>query len=89
MKIRDEFIDSIIHGKKKHEYRLGIPERKALEPGDQLVLTSIQDQNRHVRVSVVKKEEFPNWETALYKYWKDDFSGNYKSIDEVKKDLIW
>lgn len=86
MKIRDKFIEAILHGKKKHEYRLGIPERKALEPGDQLFLVSTQDQNRHVRVSIAKKEEFPDWETALDKYWKDDFSENYKSIDEVKKE---
>lgn len=86
MKIRDQFIDAILAGTKKREYRLGVPARKALKPGDQLVLVSTQDQNRFVRVSIAKKEEFPNWETALEKHWKDDFSGNYKSVDDVMKE---
>ena len=86
MKIRPHFIESIRQGVKKHEYRLGTPERKAITTGDTLVLISNQDPSVFVRAIVDDIQVFSDWETALKDRWESDFRGLYSRFEDLIKE---
>ena len=83
LKIKDKYIQEILLGNKKREYRLATSERKQIKVGDTLVLISNQDQKKFVKVTVKRKEIYDSWEMALSKYWEQDFSHLYTSLLET------
>ena len=83
MKIRPHFIQSIRNGAKKHEYRLADDARKAIKPGDVLLLVSNQNPSDYVRVFVNSVETFADWEEALSKNWESDFQGVYSDYSDL------
>lgn len=85
LKIRDKFIDAILNGSKKHEYRLATEDRKNIKIGDTLVVISTTDKKHFIRVTVKKINLFKNWEEALQANWSD-FENIYPSLDDAVKD---
>lgn len=88
LKIREKFIENILHGIKKHEYRLATPERRNIKVGDTLILISNQDENNYIKVTVKKVNIFRNWDTALNSYWGEDFKGIYSTYEDVLKECF-
>lgn len=86
LKIRDKFIDLVKSGVKKHEYRLGEPERLDVKIGDTLVLLSNTNKKSYVRTTVTNIIKYDNWQDALEKNWENDFKDLYKSFDEAVHD---
>ncbi len=86
LKIRDKFINEICVGNKKHEYRLGTPERTQVKVGDTLVLISNQDKSVFVKTTVKGIRIFPNWREALEDNWQQDFQNLYSTIDEALRE---
>lgn len=60
LKIRPQFLESIIKGIKKHEYRLNTIDRANLKNGDRITLVSNQNSDDFVVVTIkgIKKHEF-------------------------------
>lgn len=83
LKIRPQFLKSIVNGIKKHEYRLNTPERSQVKNGDRITLVSNQSDNDFVVVTVRGVSFYPSWEEALKDNWKEDFNGLYSSLIEV------
>ena len=83
MKIRPHFIESIIKGIKKHEYRLATPERKNISTGDRMVLISNQNAKDFIKVIVDDIQFFPDWESALDNKWESDFQGLYNRLEDL------
>ena len=50
-KIKDQYIDKIIHGQKIHEYRLAEPKNQSLKINDKLILKSIE-KDRYIIVRI-------------------------------------
>ena len=86
MKIRDKFINAIKTGVKKREYRLNDEKRQEITAGDVIVLTSTTNPSNYVRVMVVGRTNYPDWEQALAPHWKEDFKGIYSSVPEAVRD---
>ena len=83
LKIREKFINSLRSGTKKHEYRLATPERREVKIGDNLVLISNQNNKNYVRTTVTGVSIYKTWKEALEKYWKEDFSGLFETLDDA------
>ncbi len=82
-KIRHQFMNSILNGTKKHEYRLNTIERRNISNGDRITLVSKQDTNYTILVSCRGKKEYNTWEDALQDNWEEDFKENFNSFDDV------
>lgn len=54
LKIRDKFINEVVNGLKRREYRFAIEERKKIKVGDTLILISNQNKKNFVKVTVKK-----------------------------------
>ena len=74
-KIREKYIDSIVNGTKRREYRLANPERREIKVGDSIILISNQNRKNYVRVSVKSRRIYSSWHDALCEYWDEDFKG--------------
>lgn len=85
-KIRPKFLSLIKSGIKKHEYRLASPKYTSSNVGDRLILVSNQDSRDFVVTRVNKIMRFFDWESALEKYWEDDFKGLYSNFNELIKE---
>ena len=85
-KIREKYINSIVNGTKKREYRLANPERREIKVGDSIILISNQNRKNYVRVSVKSRRIYSSWHDALYEYWDEDFKGLYSSLEEALKE---
>ena len=83
LKIRPQFLDSINKGTKKHEYRLGIPERVDVLNGDRITLVSNQNAKDFVVTTIRGIKKYPSWEDALKDNWEEDFSGLYDNVEAV------
>lgn len=86
LKIRDKFINEIIHGSKRREYRLANEERQKIKVGDTLVLISNQNKRRFVKVTVKRIKTYPTWKEALKDNWQSDFQNLYSSLDDAIKE---
>lgn len=86
LKIRDKFINEIVNGLKRREYRLATEERKRIKVGDTLVLISNQNKKNFVKVTVKKVSWYPNWLETLKENWQSDFKNLYATIDEAIKE---
>lgn len=85
-KIKPQFLSLIKDGVKKHEYRLACPKYTSVNIGDRLVLVSNKNCDDFVITRVNKIMKFNAWESALEKYWKDDFSGVYSDFNSLIKE---
>ena len=85
-KIRPPFLALIKNGIKKHEYRLASPKYTSLKVGDRIILVSNQNHDDFIIVQINKIMKFYDWESALEKYWRDDFKGLYCNFDELIKE---
>lgn len=85
-KIREKYINSIVNGTKKREYRLANPERREIKVGDSIILISNQNRKNYIRVSVKSIRTYTSWYDALYEYWDEDFKGLYSSLEEALKE---
>lgn len=83
LKIREKFIDLLRTGVKKHEYRLASPERRLVKIGDNLVLISNQNKKNYVRSTVTGIAFYKSWQEALEKYWEEDFTGLFDTLDSA------
>ncbi len=83
LKIRPQFLKSIINGVKKHEYRLNTPERAELLNGDRITLVSNQSDGDFVVVTIRDVKKYLSWEDALRDNWKEDFDGLFDNFEEV------
>lgn|SRR5574344_1168048 len=83
--IRPEFLPLIRQGIKQREYRLNSPNRQPIQAGDILYMESTEDSKDYIRVLVLAKEIFPNWEEALKDTWFKDFQGHFSSLEETIK----
>lgn len=86
MKIREKYIEAIISGKKKREYRLLDESRQRINVGDILVLVSTQDSNNYVKVVVSSIKTYRSWTDAIEQYWHDDFDNIYQDKEMALKD---
>ncbi len=86
LKIRDKFINEIVNGTKRREYRLANEERQKIKVGDTLVLISNQIKRNFVKVSVKRINTYLNWEEALSDNWQSDFQNLFPSFDEAIKE---
>lgn len=85
-KIREKYIDSIINGTKKREYRLANPERREIKVGDSLVLISNQNKRNYIKVSIKSIKLYQTWYDALKEHWDEDFKGLYSSLEDALKE---
>lgn len=83
LKIRPQFLESIIKGVKKHEYRLNTLERANLKNGDRITLVSNQNVEDFVVVTIRGIKKYCSWEEALKENWEEDFKGQFNSLEEV------
>lgn len=83
LKIRDKFINEIVNGLKRREYRLANEERRGIKVGDTLVLISNQNKKNFVKVTVKHIKHYPNWMEALQDNWQSDFKNIYSSLDDA------
>lgn len=83
LKIRPQFLESVIKGTKKHEYRLNTPERAGLLNGDRMTLVSNQNPNDFMVVAIRGIKKYPTWEEALKENWEEDFKDQYDSFEDV------
>ena len=86
LRIRDKFINEIVNGLKRREYRLANEERKMIKIGDTIVLISNQNKRNFVKVTVKKVRWYPNWGEALKDNWKCDFKNLYSTLDDAIKE---
>lgn len=86
LKIRDKFINEIVHGSKRREYRLANEERRKIKVGDTLVLISNQNKRNFVKVTVKRIKTYPTWKEALKDNWQSDFQNLYTSLDDAIKE---
>ena len=86
LKIRDKFINEIMLGAKKREYRLANEERQQIKVGDTLVLISNQNKRNFIKVTVKGIKTYPNWMEALKDNWQADFKNLYATLDEAVKE---
>lgn len=85
-KVRPKFLSLIKNGIKKHEYRLASPKYTSLNIGDRMVLVSNQNSKEYSIVRINKIMKFFDWESALEKFWEDDFKDLYSDFDELIKE---
>lgn len=83
LKIRPQFLKAVQNGTKKHEYRLGTPERLKIKNGDKLILVSNQDPRAFIVVTVRRITKYPSWEEALRDNWELDFKGQHENLGDV------
>ena len=86
LKIRDKFINEVVGGLKRREYRLANEERRKIKVGDTLVLVSNQNRKNFVKVTVKKVKCYPNWGEALKDNWQSDFKNLYSSLEDAIKE---
>lgn len=86
LKIRDKFINEIVNGLKRREYRLANEERRKIKAGDTLVIISNQNKRNFVKVTVKKVKLYPNWLEALKDNWQNDFKNLYDTLDDAVKE---
>lgn len=86
MKIKDKFIESILLGQKKHEYRLNDDERQQIKCNDRIVLISSSNRSKYICTKVSKVEVFSSWSAALKEYWTEDFKNIYSDFNEAIKE---
>ena len=82
-KIKPQFLNSIVSGVKKHEYRLNTPEREGLLNGDRITLVSNQNPNDFIVVTIRGIKKYTSWEEALKDNWEEDFKDQFNSFEEV------
>jgi len=87
MNIRDKYLNSIREHKKRHEYRLNNEERQKMNINDFILLTSNEVPSNQIKVVITKKTIFPNWQVAILKNWREDFSDSSRPFNEVLKEL--
>ncbi|MBQ9449451.1 MAG: ASCH domain-containing protein [Acholeplasmatales bacterium] len=86
MHILNKYLESIKEGTKKHEYRLGKPERRAIKIGDTIRLITNEDENVTLDVEVTGITLYKSWYEAMKDNWENDFKGLYNSFDELMED---
>lgn len=88
--IRDKYIDEIISGTKKVDFRLNDPAKGAkVKIGDILVLVSKDFPERYVRVEVQQRDLFYSWKMVIDQFWdsnlKKFFPSKEKALEECAK----
>lgn len=79
MKIQNQYLLEIKAGRKKREYRLFDQRRRRIQVGD---LLTVYSPNEGITVMVEGIEAHKSWKEAMAKYWVEDFSNLYPSLDE-------
>ncbi|MBQ2657588.1 MAG: ASCH domain-containing protein [Erysipelotrichaceae bacterium] len=87
MKIRDLYIDPILEGIKKHEFRLNTEERRDIRIGDYLILISKQDNERYAKVIVSQKQYYDSWEEVIDDYWEEEFNSFFETKEKMIKEV--
>lgn len=86
LKINKVYLDAIKNGKKRHEYRLNDLKLSDLSIGDIIILINKENVKDYARVVVSDIKICPNWESALERYWREDFANIHSSLFEVIKE---
>lgn len=84
-KIKQRFLELIISGIKKHEYRLNDEYCSQIKIGDSLILISNENPNKVLKVTVSSISVFSSWEEALKGDWDQDFNGIYSNLNDILK----
>ena len=86
LKIKEKFLNPIRNRIKRHEYRLGTPERRKIRIGDVLILTSNHNKNDYVKAIVKSICDYKSWEEPINKYWENELKFIYETKEEAIND---
>lgn len=86
LKLYEQNFNRIKNGKKTREYRLNDEKRKKIKVGDIIRFVKLPEKKENLFVVVTNKEDFNDWFSCYSKYYDEDFSDRYDSVQEVVND---
>ena len=86
LKLYKENFEKLESKNKEREYRLYDEKRRLINAGDTIRFVKLPDASEYLYADVVNIEVFTNWYDCYQKYFDEDFSGRYATIQDVVDD---
>ena len=88
LKLYKENFERLASKNKLREYRLYDEKRRLINIGDTIRFIKLPDGCEYLYADVDKIEVFNNWYDCYEKYFNEDFSGRYATIQDVVNDTF-
>jgi len=86
LKLYGENFENMKFGNKVREYRLYDEKRRLIKIGDTIRFIKLPDKNDFLYADVLNIEVFNDWYSCYAKYFEEDFSDRYSTIQDVIDD---
>lgn len=86
LKLFDSNFKRLKSGKKIREYRLYDEKRRLINIGDTIKFIKLPEKDEFLYAEVANIEIFKDWYSCYSKYYEEDFSNRYLTIQDIVDD---